>query len=69
MERSEMRIKRVTFGQIIAIEGNDVKDKIIFSSKGNIIIGDQHLYLQEGEVFMVYEQKEDKNEDLDHMNV
>lgn len=56
-------LKRRTLGEILETEGPEIYRNIIFSSKGNLIIGPQKIYQQDGDSFLVLEPAEELSED------
>lgn len=56
-------LKRKTFDEILSAEGPEVYRNIIFSSKGNLIVGFQKIYQQDGDKFLVLEPVEEYEED------
>lgn len=56
-------LKRKTFDEIFEAEGAEMYRNIVFSSKGNLIIGFQRIYQQDGDRFLVLEPVEELSED------
>lgn len=56
-------LKRKTFDEILLAEGPEVYRNIIFSSKGNLIVGFQKIYQQDGDKFLVLAPVEEYEED------
>lgn len=56
-------LKRKTFDEIFETEGPEIYRNMVFSSKGNLIIGFQKIYQQDGDRFLVFEPVEESSED------